>query len=78
MKVGQLRQLIREEIESVVKEEDQENLNVSDVNDSKFSIKDLEMCLEWLREYVINGGNIKDDKEWNEWKEEAILDMSDR
>jgi hypothetical protein len=53
-------------------------LHISDVSCSKFSINDLEMCLDWLREYVINGGNIKDDKEWNEWKEEAILDMMDR
>ena len=40
MKVRQLRQLIREEIQSVVKEEDQENLNVSDVS-GNFTKKDL-------------------------------------
>jgi hypothetical protein len=53
-------------------------IKISDVSNNKFSTNDLEMCLDWLREYVINGGNIKDDKEWNEWKEEAILDMLDR
>ena len=53
-------------------------LNTSDVSDSKFSESDLETCLDWLREYIIDGGNIKDDKAWNEWKEEAILDIQNK
>lgn len=52
-------------------------LNISDVS-SKFSIEEVEMVLDWLREYVKQGGDIHDDNVWNEWKEEAILDLKDK
>jgi hypothetical protein len=52
-----------------------ENLNISDVSNSNFSLQQVEMVLDWLREFVKDGGDIHDEKTWNEWKEEAITDL---
>ena len=52
-------------------------LNISDVSDSKFSLKEVGMVLDWLREFVREGGNIHDEKTWEEWKEEALMDLKD-
>ena len=35
--------------------EHQENLNISDVSDSNFSLEEVGMVLDWLREFVYGG-----------------------
>ena len=59
MKITQLRQLIREEIKSVVKEEDQENLNVSDV------VGQSEQLVAFL-EFVVDYKMLEVDLEYEE------------
>lgn len=48
------------------------------INDnSKFSLEEVGMVLDWLREFVKDGGKIDDDIIWEEWKEEALIDLKE-